>query len=96
MPDTQEMGYRISIAVRCGVLIWSAGMLTLTYFSHAKFDATFIASVFSGTLATFGVDIRSRKGDTQQFNAPPIKPTPTKKPSRSTSSRTSAGPKTEA
>ena len=68
-------------------------MLTLTYFSHAKFDATFIASVFSGTLATFGVDIRSRKGDQQHFNAPPIEPT--KKPSRSTSSRTSAGPKTE-
>ena len=69
-------------------------MLTLTYFSHAKFDATFIASVFSGTLATFGVDIRSRKTDTQQFTAPPVEPT--KKPSRSTSSRTSAGPKTEA
>ncbi len=43
---------------------------------------------------TFGVDIRNRKEDTQQFNAPPIEPT--KKPSRSTSSRTSAGPKTEA
>lgn len=70
-------------------------MLTLTYFSHAKFDATFIASVFSGTLATFGVDIRSRKVDQPQFTAPPV-PEPTKKPSRSTSSRTSVDPKTEA
>ena len=35
-------------------------MLTATYVMKSNFDATFIASVFSGTLATFGVELRSR------------------------------------
>ena len=46
--------------VRLGILIWSGGILTLTYVTvphlpQQKIDPTFIASVFTGTLATFGV-----------------------------------------
>ena len=43
------------------VLTWSAGILTLNYVKIPgyeqgdKIDPTFIASVFTGTLATFGV-----------------------------------------
>jgi len=67
--DSQEIGYRISIFVRCIVLIWSAAMLTATYVMKSNFDATFIASVFSGTLATFGVELR--RSDKKQDNLPP-------------------------
>lgn len=54
--------------VRLGVLIWSGAILTLTYVQvpgipQQKIDPTFIASVFTGALATFGVQSQSRKGD---------------------------------
>ena len=54
--------------VRLGVLVWSGAILTLTYVQvpglpQQKIDPTFIASVFTGALATFGVQSQSRKGD---------------------------------
>ena len=50
----------LSTFVRLGILVWSGGILTLTYVTipalpQQKIDPTFIASVFTGTLATFGV-----------------------------------------
>jgi len=45
-------------------------MLTATYILETKFDATFIASVFSGTLATFGVDIRNKKDSNPGVTSP--------------------------
>ena len=53
----------LSTFVRLSVLVWSAGILTLAYVKlpaafkipEQKLDPTFIASVFTGTLATFGV-----------------------------------------
>jgi hypothetical protein len=47
--------------------VWSAGILTLNYVEipgykqEQKIDPTFIASVFTGTLATFGVQTSSKK-----------------------------------
>ena len=49
------------------VLVWSAGILTLNYVKIPgyeggdKIDPTFIASVFTGTLATFGVAAGGKK-----------------------------------
>ena len=49
------------------VLVWSAGILTLNYVKIPgyeqgdKIDPTFIASVFTGTLATFGVQAGGKK-----------------------------------
>ena len=48
------------------VLVWSGGILTLTYVAipgipQQKIDPTFIASVFTGTLATFGVQAAKEK-----------------------------------
>ena len=76
--DSQEVAYKVSILVRCVVLIWSAGMLTATYILETKFDATFIASVFSGTLATFGVDIRNKKDPNPGLSVPPASSQPLK------------------
>ncbi len=51
-----------------GVLVWSGGILTLNYVTfpgleQQKIDPTFIASVFTGVLATFGIQTASKKGD---------------------------------
>jgi hypothetical protein len=52
-----------------GILIWSGGILTLAYVKlppslnipEQKLDPTFIASVFTGVLATFGAQVGSKK-----------------------------------
>ena len=58
----------ISTAVRITVLGWSGAILTLNYVSipgipQQKIDPTFIASVFTGVLASFGIATASKKGD---------------------------------
>ena len=59
--DSKEEQLNVfSTFVRLGILIWSGSILTLNYvtipkFPQNKIDPTFIASVFTGTLATFGV-----------------------------------------
>jgi len=45
----------ISELVRVAVLAWSAALLTAGYFGVVKADPTFIASVFSGSLAWYGI-----------------------------------------
>ena len=59
--DSKEEQLNVfSTFVRLGILVWSGAILTLNYvtipkFPQNKIDPTFIASVFTGTLATFGV-----------------------------------------
>ena len=61
--DKEEQLAILSTFVRLGILIWSGGILTLAYIKlppalgipEQKLDPTFIASVFTGVLATFGV-----------------------------------------
>ena len=66
LPDEDEQAAIISTFVRLGVLVWSGGILTLNYVAipgvpQQKIDPTFIASVFTGVLATFGVEAGQRK-----------------------------------
>ena len=69
MDDKEEQLLILSTFVRLGILVWSAGILTLNYVEipgykqEQKIDPTFIASVFTGTLATFGVQTSSKKKD---------------------------------
>ena len=68
LPDADEQAAIISTAVRLGVLVWSGGILTLNYVAipgvpQQKIDPTFIASVFTGVLASFGIQTASKKGD---------------------------------
>ena len=68
IPDAEEQAAIISTMVRIGVLVWSGGILTLNYVTipgmvQQKFDPTFIASVFTGVLASFGIQTASKKGD---------------------------------
>lgn len=60
----------LSALVRLTILVWSGAILTLAYVKlpdrfqipEQKFDPTFIASVFTGVLATFGVQTAKRDG----------------------------------
>ena len=68
LPDQEEQAAIISTFVRLGVLVWSGGILTLNYVAipgvpQQKIDPTFIASVFTGVLASFGIQTASKKGD---------------------------------
>tara|TARA_B100001093_G_C26111084_1_gene710921 strand:- start:42 stop:443 length:402 start_codon:yes stop_codon:yes gene_type:complete len=65
--DKEEQLAILSTFVRLGVMIWAGGILTLNYVEipgykqEQKIDPTFIASVFTGVLATFGVQAGSKK-----------------------------------
>ena len=86
LPDADEQAAIISTFVRITVLAWSGGILTLNYVAipgvpQQKIDPTFIASVFTGVLASFGIQTASKKGDgTMKMNgngngpngAPPV------------------------
>ena len=68
--DKEEQLAIFSTFVRLGILIWSGGILTLAYIKlppqlgipEQKLDPTFIASVFTGVLATFGVQATKKGG----------------------------------
>jgi len=65
--DKEEQLAYLATLIRVIVLVWSAGILTLNYVkipgydAGEKIDPTFIASVFTGTLATFGVAAAGKK-----------------------------------
>ncbi len=69
--DKEEQLIILSTFVRLGILVWSGGILTLAYIKlppalripEQKLDPTFIASVFTGVLATFGVQATKGKGE---------------------------------
>ena len=69
--DSDEQLAILSTFVRLGILVWSGGILTLAYIKlppalgipEQKLDPTFIASVFTGVLATFGVQTAKKNGD---------------------------------
>ena len=68
MDDKEEQMMILSTFVRLGILIWAGGILTLNYVQfpglskQENIDPTFIASVFTGVLATFGVEAGKNKG----------------------------------
>ena len=69
--DKEEQLAILSTFVRLGILVWSGGILTLAYIQlppalgipEQKLDPTFIASVFTGVLATFGVQAVKKAGE---------------------------------
>ena len=72
MDDKEEQLNALSTMVRLGILVWSGSILTLAYIKlppalgipEQKLDPTFIASVFTGVLATFGVQAAKKNGET--------------------------------
>ena len=67
--DHEEQMAILGAAVRLGVVIWSGFIITLNYVelpmvkkSGASADITFVASVFTGALATFGLSTGNGNG----------------------------------
>ena len=69
--DKEEQMLILSTFVRLGILVWSGAILTLAYVElppalkipKQDLDPTFIASVFTGVLATFGVQAGKSKSN---------------------------------
>ena len=68
--DHEEQMVVLGAMVRLGVLIWSGFIITLNYVdlpmvkkSNTSADITFVASVFTGALATFGLSTGNGKKD---------------------------------
>ena len=69
--DREEQMMILSTFVRLGILVWSGAILTLAYVElppalkipKQDLDPTFIASVFTGVLATFGVQAGKSKNN---------------------------------
>ena len=66
-PDKEEQIALVGVAVRLGIVVWSGFCLTLAYidlpgFPKQTFDPTFIASVFTGALSSFGLTTSKSKG----------------------------------
>ena len=67
LEDKEEQLAILSTFVRLGVMIWAGAILTLNYVEipgykqEQKIDPTFIASVFTGVLASFGVQAGNKK-----------------------------------
>jgi len=66
--DHDEQMAVLGAAVRLGVVIWSGFIITLNYVelpmvkkTNASADITFVASIFTGALATFGLSTGNGK-----------------------------------
>ena len=72
----------IGTVVRLGVVVWSGFIITMNYIDLPMFkksgnsDITFVASVFTGALATFGLTTGKNGGSKGPVNCPMNKPKP--------------------
>ena len=71
--DHDEQMQVLGAAVRLGVVIWSGFIITLNYVelpmvkkSNTSADITFVASVFTGALATFGLTTGNGKKEKEK------------------------------
>ena len=69
LDDKEEQLQVLSTFVRLGVVVWSGFILTVNYVTipglgeQERIDPTFIASVFTGALASFGLETAKKRGD---------------------------------
>ncbi len=62
----------MSTVIRVAILSWSAALLTASYAGLlAKMDPTFIATVFTASAATFGINTMKKGGDDDEKKEPP-------------------------
>ena len=68
--DKEEQLEVLGTFIRLGVMVWAGFIISLNYISFPSMskdnspkDITFIASVFTGCLATFSVDVGKKKKD---------------------------------
>ena len=78
--DKEEQIQILGTFVRLGVVVWSGFIITLNYVEipmvkkSGNSDITFVASVFTGALATFGLTTGNKNGGKNSpVNCPMIK-----------------------
>jgi hypothetical protein len=58
--------------IRIAILSWSAALLTASYAGMlAKMDPTFIATVFTASAATFGINTMKKSGEDEEKKEQP-------------------------
>ena len=65
MDEDQKEGITVADVVKCAVLFWSATLLTVSYlgiFPQMKMDNTFVASLLTGAMASFGIERKANGG----------------------------------
>ena len=81
LDDKEEQMAILATFVRLGVVVWAGFIITLNYVElpvikkGSSSDITFVASIFTGTLATFGINTSNSKGKGNQtpVNCPMVK-----------------------
>ena len=80
LDDKEEQMAILATFVRLGVVVWAGFIITLNYVEIPVIkkgnssDITFVASIFTGTLATFGINTsNSKKGNQSPVNCPMVK-----------------------
>ena len=62
--ENDKKGKCMSQIIRISILSWSAALLTASYAGLlSKMDPTFIATVFTASAATFGINTMKKGGD---------------------------------
>ena len=70
--DNDKKGKCMSTVIRVAILSWSAALLTASYAGLlAKMDPTFIATVFTASAATFGINTMKKGGDEDEKKEDP-------------------------
>jgi hypothetical protein len=70
--ENDKKGKCMSTVIRVAILSWSAALLTASYAGLlAKMDPTFIATVFTASAATFGINTMKKGGDDDEKKEPP-------------------------
>ena len=74
--DQEQQIQILGTFVRLGVVVWSGFIITLNYVElptvkkSGNSDITFVASVFTGALATFGLSTGNSKDKGKPMNCP--------------------------
>jgi hypothetical protein len=70
MGNTKEKA--MGQVIRIAILSWSAALLTASYAGMlSKMDPTFIATVFTASAATFGINTMKKGGDDEEKKEEP-------------------------
>ena len=82
--DKEEQLEILGTFIRLGVMVWAGFIISLNYVSFPGLskdggpkDITFIASVFTGCLATFSVDVGKKKKEGKDGSKTPSSSLPT-------------------
>ena len=82
--DKEEQLEILGTFIRLGVMVWAGFIISLNYISlpgisddKSPKDITFIASVFTGCLATFSVDVGKKKKESKEGSKPSSSAIPT-------------------